>query len=176
MTAELVRRRGADWVHLRSPKDTAATFAHTLCGLAFTNTQVAAHPGEEITCPSCVQKDTLARRMELIAEAPMTFKPKVAGTAAAWTGPHVEVLVDVDPDGGTQVMGVYLDGQEVPYSHLVSYVVDPGAGNERGLWDEETEAVTGDVTMTPDFRDAVVATRNQALAADRGRYITREDW
>lgn len=179
MTGPVFMRRGASWTHRRREDDQPGGFAHSICGLSFS--QAAGVGGlplvielgddQPVTCPECQGAQMVAERDRMLAALPTVFTPKPsAEDAQAWAGPQVEVLVVTEPDGAVQTI-VFLDGIEVPYAHLTVADVDPGAGHTRSQWQATTRDVMGDVTMTSSFRSLLVQERNHALSRDRGRYI-----
>jgi len=116
------------------------------CGLVARLTLV---PGEvralvttrDVTCPAC--------------------RGDVPGTSPAVT-PEVEVLVERDPDGGTDVT-VFLDGVRV--TAWTEETVDPGRGHLRSEWDEHTANVEADEDYSPAFKAAVVSARADAAGS-----------
>lgn len=164
-------RRGATLVHRRRSDDTPEGFAHSICGLSFAQAVVCGHPqvielsdDVEITCAECVAAEIAAERERMLAALPVpTFTPRPsAEDAVAWMGPRVEVLRVTDLDGRHDVT-VFLDGIEVPYTHLLVADVDPRHVVERDGWESDTRDVMGDVTMTSPFRSLLVQERNYAL-------------
>lgn len=72
------------------------------------------------------------------------------------TGPKIEVLTVRDPDGGTYVT-MFVDG--VKTDDYTEYDVDAGAGHMRSEWDEESRDIEADPDLTPAFKAAVLAAR-----------------
>ena len=157
-----VRKAGATWVHERRADDTDGTFVRTICGLSFTvpAAQLYGERWTEVTCPSCVEKIEARERLALIASgpAPHEFHPKTGEIALAWAGPRVEILTTVD-DGEHEVV-VFLDGHEVPCTHITHRVSDPP---NTGLLDD----VTGDVTLSHEFRSVLAMERDRVLRFGR---------
>lgn len=173
MTGPVFMRRGASWVHRRREDDDPNGFVHSICGLSFAPAQygrsgvplvIELGDDQPVTCPSCQGEEIAAERERMLAALPTpAFTPRPsAQDALAWMGPRVEILRVTDLDGRHDVT-VFLDGIEVPYSHLTVAEVDPRHVTERERWEAETRDVMGDVTMTSPFRSLLVQERNYAL-------------
>lgn len=183
-----VQRRGASWVHRRSPADTPNTFVHTVCGLTFTQKMVCGIPqvtvteatDEAITCPECaaaMDEETLAR-LRGAGVPPTVFDTTEAQALDHWSGPHVEVLVTIPADGTPSVVQAFCDGREVPVNFLRTEVVDPARGWTLADWQEATRDLTSDSQLSAGFREAVITERDTAVREDRkvgGRMIVGED-
>jgi hypothetical protein len=70
---------------------------------------------------------------------------------------RVEILHTRDPDYSCE-MTVWINGVRV--DNVTVEDVDPGRGYEQEDWDEYTTDLATIEHYTPEFRDAVVATRN----------------
>ena len=103
----------------------------------------------DVTCPAC--------------------RGDVPVTSPAVT-PQVEVLVERDPDGGTDVT-VFLDGVQV--TGWTEETVDPGRGHLRSEWDEHTASIEADEDYSPAFKAAVLSARADAAGS---KYIEDDDY
>ena len=74
----------------------------------------------------------------------------------------IEILHTRDPDASCE-FGIWVDGKRIEWNdpsielHIES--VDPGAGHQMSDWREGTDWIRSHPEYTPEFRDAVVATR-----------------
>lgn len=170
----LIKRRGASWIHRQQADQAPTEFAHTLCGLSFSRDQVREISDTgETTCTECIAIEATTARSMILAGLPTTeFHPRhSAEEVAAWAGPQVEILVNVDQVGTPEIAGVFLDGIEVPVTHMRTEVVDPRAGYLRTEWDRETVRLSREDDLSPAFRSAIASERRSALMADDGTYI-----
>lgn len=86
-------------------------------------------------------------------------------------GPRVEVLVERDPDGPSEVR-VWVDGCEVTWrldGRVRVEHVDPGAGHTLSAWRAMVRDVAEDESLSPSFREAFCST---ATAAEASPHIT----
>lgn len=86
------------------------------------------------------------------------------------TPPKIEVLIVRDPDGGTNLT-IWVDGVES--NDYVEQVIDPGYGHQRSDWNEGTESIRNDESLSAGFRETVVAEReawadNKYIEDDEG--------
>lgn len=168
MTGPVFMRRGASWVHRRREDDTPGGFAHSICGLSFSPHQPTGGPpmvielgdDQPVTCPECLAHDIAVEREHLLTAVPDATPRPSPHDAAAWTGPHVEVLAIVDAEFGAETV-VFLDGVEVPYAHHHTVVIDARSASTLKEWLRETRDVTRDTTMSPLFKGVVVEERKQ---------------
>lgn len=72
--------------------------------------------------------------------------------------PKVEIIHGRDPDSECGI-DVYVDGVRVTQFYLED--IDPGRGHTRQSWDENTEALRENTTLSPAFREAAIAAREE---------------
>lgn len=90
-------------------------------------------------------------------------KGPATGPAADRSSARIEIVVNRDPDGGTDT-NVYMDGEPVGYDE---YVIDPGWGYEWADW-AHSRAVDI-VSASPAAADEL---RQHVLAASNSEFIT----
>lgn len=84
--------------------------------------------------------------------------------------PRIEILVVRDPDDGNDVM-VYVDGE---LRIVTLETVDPGAGYSLSDWEAGTDALAQRTDYSPDFAQAVIDAREEAVE-NYPQYITEEE-
>jgi hypothetical protein len=90
------------------------------------------------------------------------------------TKPKIEIAVDRDPDGGTNI-AVFIDGVEAKW--VEDYTVDdvdPGAGYTRTDWDEATVAIKENADFSEAFKAQLLEWR---AGYENSSFITdSENW